>query len=238
VTTVIAVADEPVEHLTLYDVPWSTYEAVSRAFEDRRLRITYDRGTLEIMTVSHGHEFSKRLLGRLIEMLTFVLHIRIHSGGSTTFKRKVLEKGMEPDECYWIQNEPRMRGRSEYDIETDPPPDLGLEIDVTTSSIRRMGIYAALRVPEVWRVKRGSLSVHHLGANGQYKEKNRSRAFPFLPLDEVRRFLNESQTTDETTLLHAFHDWVRDTLLPAHAPAVNKPAKGDKRNGKKNGKKS
>jgi Uma2 family endonuclease len=229
----IAVREEPIQQLTLAGVPWSSYELVSRAFEDRHIRITYDRGDLEIMTLAHRHEFSKRLLGRLIEMLTFVLHIKIHSGGSTTFSREVLEKGMEPDECYWIQNEPRMRGRSEYDIEADPPPDLGVEIDVASSSINRMGTYAALRVPEVWRVKRGSLSVHHLGANGQYKEKNRSRAFPFLPVDEVRRFLQEAQTTDETTLLHAFHDWVRDALAPAHTTAASKSPKSGKRNGKK-----
>jgi Uma2 family endonuclease len=234
----VIAAPQPGQRLSLSCVPWSAYELVSRAFEDRHIRITYDRGDLEFMILTHEHESSKKVLGRLIDMLTFVLHIRIHSGGSTTLSREALEKAIEPDECYWIQNEPLMRSRSDYDIETDPPPDLGVEVEITASSINRMDIYAALRVPEVWRVKRGSLSVHHLGANGQYKEKNRSRAFPFLPLDEVRRFLNESQTTDETTLLHAFHDWVRDNLLPKHTAAVHKPAKGDKRNGKRNGKKS
>jgi Uma2 family endonuclease len=229
----IAIREKPGQRLVLSCVPWSGYEAVSRAFEDRHIRITYDRGNLEIMTLSHRHEFSKRLLGRLIEMLTFVLHIRIHSGGSMTFSRKTLEKGFEPDECYWIQNEPLMRGREDYDIESDPPPDLGVEVDITSSSMNRMGIYAAMRVPEVWRVKRGLLSVHHLGADGKYKEKDRSRAFPFLPMDEIRRFLREARATDETSLLHAFHDWVRDALLPEFTAAARKSAKGSKKNGKK-----
>ena len=126
----------------------------------------------------------------------------------------------------------RARPKKKYDIETDPPPDLAVEIDITSSSIDRMGIYAALRVPEVWRLDREGLSVHHLGANGKYKEKDRSRAFPFLPMDEVRRFVREAETTDETTLMHSFHDWVRDTLLPSYSPAPPKPGR-TKRNGKK-----
>src|SRR5260370_10224693 len=234
----IAIHQERVQRLTLDCVPWSSYDAVLHAFDERHLRISFDRGRLEIMTISQEHEFSKKLLGRLVEMLTFVLHIPIHSGGSTTFRREVPDRGLEPADCYWIQNESLMRGKMEYDIEALPPPDLAVEIDITCSSIDRMGIYAALRVPEVWRLDRTGLSVHHLGPNGEYKEKNRSLPFPFLPLYEILRFLTKSQTTDETTLLHAFHDWVRDTLAPAHTAAVHKPAKGDKRNGKGNGKKS
>lgn len=228
---------QPGKRLSFSCVPWSAYEFVSRAFEDRHIRITFDQGDLEVMTLTHEHESSRKVLGRLIDMLTFVLHIRIHSGGSTTLCREILEKAIEPDECYWIQNEPLMRGRSDYNIESDPPPDLGVEVDIIPSSINRMGIYAALSVPEVWRVKRGSLSVHHLGVNGLYTEASRSRAFPFLPMDAVQHFLNEAQTTDETTLLHQFHDWVRDTLAPTHTAGVCKPAKGDKRNGKRNGRK-
>src|SRR5436309_15661958 len=100
----IAIPDEPVQRLNLSCVPWSSYEAFLEALGERHIRVTYDRGDLEIMTLGHSHEFSKTLLGRLIEMLTFVLNIAIHSGGSTTCKREVLEKGPEPDECYWTQN--------------------------------------------------------------------------------------------------------------------------------------
>jgi Uma2 family endonuclease len=225
----IALCEEPVQRLVLHGIPWSSYDAISRLLERRYLRITFDRGSLEIMTIGLEHEFPKRLLGRFIEMLTFVLHIAIHSGGSTTLRRQLLDRGLEPDECCWIQNERRIRGKRKFDIESDPPPDLAVEIDITSSSLDRMGFDAAMRVPEVWRYDRDGLSVRHLGADGMYRAKRRSRAFPFLPLDEIERFLRQGQTGDETTLLHSFHDWVRDTLLPVYAARL---AKGTKVNTK------
>ena len=93
--------------------------------------MTYDEGELEIMTVSHEHESYGALLGRLVEMLTFELNIPIHSGGSTTFRRVLKKKGLEADECYWIQNERLMRGKKDFDIEADPPPDLAIEVEIT-----------------------------------------------------------------------------------------------------------
>src|SRR5262245_54289430 len=99
------------------------------------IRLTYDRAKLEIMTLSHGHENYATLIGRLIEALTEELNIPIHSGGSTTFKREAKKRGLEPDECYWIQNERVMRGRKDFEIDTDPPPDLAVEIDIMSSSL-------------------------------------------------------------------------------------------------------
>lgn len=137
------------------------------------------------MTISGEHASYKTLLARFIEMLTFVLRIAIRSGGSLTFRRESLARGLEPDECYWIQNQPRMRRKKNFNIDTDPPPDLVLEIDIPSSSVERMPIYAALRVPEIWRLDHDGLTVHHLGRDGKYKIRNRSRAFPFLPMDDV-----------------------------------------------------
>jgi Uma2 family endonuclease len=231
----IAMREEPVQRLRLSCVPWSGYLALLEAFDERPIHVTYDRGELEIMTLGREHEYYKTLLGRLIETMTMVLRIRMSSGGSITMNREALERGLESDECYWIQHEALVRGKMDYDIETDPPPDLALEIDVSSSSINRMGIYATLRIPEVWRLCRKELTVHHLAGNGQYREKNRSRAFPFLPMDEIRRFVRDAQTVDETTLLCSFQDWVRDTLLPTYAPAARKTGKARKHNGKKSG---
>ncbi|HEX5104221.1 MAG TPA: Uma2 family endonuclease [Pirellulaceae bacterium] len=207
---------QPSSNILLDNISWETYETLLRDLEgERRFRITYDRGSLEIMTLSHEHEFSDELLNRYVHMLTFELDIPIHSGGSTTLRRRKRAKGLEPDKCYWIQNELLMRGKKMFDIEVDPPPDLAIEMEVTRSALNRMGIYAAIRVPEVWCYDGESLRVHVLGENGKYKESAKSLAFPFLPMKELERFLSKAGAQDETTLLRSFCKWVRETIAPA-----------------------
>ncbi len=136
------------QRILLHDVSWQTYEALLREFDCRPIRLTYDRGALEIRTLSHGHEHSAHLLGRLVEALTVELNVPIHSGGSTTFHQEAKQRGLEPDECYWVQNEPRMRGRKEFDFDADPPPDLAIEVDISRSSLngwRSMPRWASAR---------------------------------------------------------------------------------------------
>jgi Uma2 family endonuclease len=154
------------------------------------------------------------LIGRFIEILTLELRIRIKSLGSTTWKRKELRRGLESDECYYIANESRVRGKLELDFTTDPPPDLAVEIDLSRSSARRMGIYAALRVPEVWSFDGEEIRVYLLQADGTYALAERSPSFPFLPVAEVARFVRRIATVDETALVLAFRDWVRAEVLP------------------------
>lgn len=229
----VAILPDAPQYLLLDGISWSTYEALLRELEGRRrFRITYDRGRLEIMAVSHRHENRKTLLGRFVESLTLELDIPIHPGGSTTFKKELLKKGLEPDECYWIQNEPLMRKKLEFDIDTDPPPDLGMEIEVSRSALNRMGIYAALRIPEIWRFDGVRLIVCILGINGKYKEKDNSRAFPFLPMKEVERFLLDTEADNHTALMCSFHEWVRETLAPKYGAAARKAAKPPRKNGK------
>jgi Uma2 family endonuclease len=202
------------ERILLHDVSWQTYETLLKEFDGRPIRITYDRGELEVMTLSHGHESYAELFGRLILALTEELNIPLHSGGSTTFKRKAKKKGLEPDKCYWIQNELFMRGKKDFDIHSDPPPDLAIEIDITHSSLDRMAIYAALGIPEIWCFDGQSLQVYHLGRGRKYRRVDRSLAFPFLPPAEVLRFLRASDTQGETSLGRSFRLWVREKLMP------------------------
>ena len=213
----IATAAEAVQRLRLSAVAWNSYESLLRAFDGRRLRITYDHGELEILTISRKHEYYKTLLRMLIEMVAFVLHLSIRCGGALTFRRESVEGGLEPDECYWLQSAKLFGSLKNYDGATDPPPDLALEIDITSSSVPRMPIYAALRVPEVWRFNDKGLTIYHLGRDGQYRVKNRSRAFPFLPLDEVRRMIGVAERMDDVDWMQAFHDWARDTVLPLYS---------------------
>jgi Uma2 family endonuclease len=200
------------QRLVLYGVPWATYERLLRLFEDRRLRITYDRGALEIMTLSPEHERFKHLLNGLLGRLTEELGWSIAGFGSMTFKRRKKQRGLEPDECYWIQNEPLIRGRDKIDLRKDPPPDLVIEIDWTRSSLNRLGIYAAMNVPEVWQYDGQSVRVQLLGSEGNYAESPQSKAFPFLPMPEVTRFLALRSTLNETDLMRQFRTWVQGRI--------------------------
>lgn len=191
---------------------WQTYEALLDTLGQRTIRMTYDRGSLELMSPSNEHERFKRLIGRMLEILTLELNIPIRSQGSTTFRRQSADCGLEPDECYYIQHESQVRGRDEIDLEVDPPPDLAVEIEISSSRLDRMGVYAALGVPEVWRYDGTALRIFELGPEGPYKEQSSSRAFPYLPLSEVVRFLAERNDSHETAWARRFGAWVRDTL--------------------------
>lgn len=164
------------------------------------------------MTLSHGHERCSSLLGRFVEVTTEELNMPMQSGGSTTFGREELERGLEPDRCYYLENEPLVRDKDEIDLETDPPPDLAIEVDVSRSSLDRMGIYAAIRVPEVWRFDGETLRVFRLNKRGKYAEAARSQHFPFLPLSEVAQFLQRRTEMDETSLVRSFRRWVRGQI--------------------------
>ncbi|MFB6276054.1 MAG: Uma2 family endonuclease, partial [Halothece sp.] len=137
----------------LQGVRWQTYQALVQdlATETAGKRLAYDQGTLEIMTPLPEHEVNKRLLGRMVEAATEVLGLEIYSLGSVTWSREDLQRGIEPDECYYITQEARMRGRLSFDLNVDSPPDLAIEIDITSSSLNRLEIYASLGVKEVWR---------------------------------------------------------------------------------------
>jgi Uma2 family endonuclease len=197
------------QRLRLSDIPWETYVLYSDGLDQRHIRVTYDQGEMEIMTVSGEHEHQKKLLGRLVEALTEEMAIDIVSTGSMTRRKKGLRRGLEPDESYWIANEAKMRGRKEFDAEVDPPPDLVLEIEISRSTLDRMAIYAALRVPEVWCWDGENLRVYLLTSKGTYRRSDRSKAFPFLPLKEFSQFLRETDLS-ETQLLRSFREWVRE----------------------------
>ena len=169
------------ECLHLSGVDWRTYSRLLYIFaEQPGVRLTYDRGELEIMSPLFIHDDDGRFLGYLIFVLTEELGLCLRAGGSTTLKRRLKQRGIEPDECFWIVNAARMAGRRRLDLRTDPPPDLAIEVDVTNSSLDRMSIYAALHVPEVWRLEGDTLTFHVLDADGTYQSAAVSRAFPMV----------------------------------------------------------
>ena len=196
----------------LKNISWQTYEALLKDLESQRgIRLTYDRGLLEIMTPLAPHERNSRLIGRLVEALTEELNIEICSLGSLTCKREDLARGLEPDECYYIQNEPVIRSLEQIDLNQDPPPDLAIEIDITSSSINRLALYASLGVPEVWRYDGSRLIIYQL-EGGEYRVCDRSSTFPLITSSEIIRFLELRKSNGETTLIRLFREWVRNQV--------------------------
>jgi Uma2 family endonuclease len=203
----------PEQRLVLLNVPWSSYAAIGDALPDRpNLRMTYEGGILEFMTLSPEHEVYKKRFARFIDTLAEECNLRIVSAGSMTFRRQEIERGFEPDDCFWIAHELHMRARLEWDPERDPPPDLALEIEISRSAMDRMRIYAAFRVPEVWCCDGESLSVYLLQPDGTYQLAPGSPTFPAIPVDEIPRFLKPSETVDYLSTVRTFRDWVRKQL--------------------------
>ncbi len=132
--------------------------------------------------------------------------------GSMTCRREDLERGFEPDECYWIAHESQVRGSDRIDLSCDPPPDLLLEVELTRSFLDRLAIAARLGVDEVRRYNGQTTRIMLLGSDEQYVENTRSSAFPFLPVVELARFLNECAKQSETKLLRAVRVWVREQM--------------------------
>jgi Uma2 family endonuclease len=188
---------------------WEGYLHLGQVLAGRHVRMAYDRGELEIMAVSLGHDGDKSLLARLVNLVTEEMAIDIRSGGSTTLNREDLERGLEGDECWWIEHEAQVRSLREIDLNRDPPPDLALEVEISRSLLNRIKIYAALRVPEVWRWDGQVLTVCLLDADGNYVISGTSRNFPFLPVAELGRFVHMLRTMSETSVIRAFREWVR-----------------------------
>jgi Uma2 family endonuclease len=198
------------EYRLLHGQTWKDYQ---RALADRdglgrRYRISYDRGVLEIMPISESHARWQYLLILLVANFAVEKRIPLRGLGPLTCNREDLDRGLEPDACFYVQHEPLVRGRP-VDLHSDPPPDLAIEVDVTRPRRDRMGIYAALGIPEIWRYDGTTLTVLLLGEDGAYAAAANSAAFPIMPLAELTRRLATWNATDETTWLREWQAWVR-----------------------------
>jgi Uma2 family endonuclease len=175
------------------------------------------------MSPLRKHERGAELLNRFIIALTEELGLPLDAGGSTTLRRRRKLKGLEPDKCFWIANEPRVRGKEKLNLRTDPPPDLAIEVDITNSSLDRMGIYAALRVPELWRLDESGLTFHILAADGNYREVRQSQSFDFVSPADLVRFLALRATLDNNAVVRQFRAWVRQQQQGGNLPPAPTP---------------
>jgi len=200
---------QPGQRVLLRNISWDEFEQILEELgESRAARLAYHKETLEIMVPLAGHEDGKIIIGNLVEILLEEFNIEFRNLGSTTFKRRDMASGVEPDACFYIQNEAVIRGKDRIDLNFDPPPDLAIEIDITSASEIKKHSYEALGVPELWIYDGRSLKIN-LRQNHQYVETNQSQIFPALPIVEViPQYVAQSKVEGRNAAVKAFRVWV------------------------------
>ncbi len=196
--------------LTFHRVSWEEYEELLEELGPRyRARISYDRRRLEINMPLPVHDRYKEFISRLMHVLTEELEMDMEGLGSTTFKYEPWQQGLEPDTCFYLRDLQRVIGVERFDpTQPPPPPDIAVEIDITSESLARFPTYANLGVPEIWRYNEQQVVMYHLAEAG-YVEAPASRAFPLLTAEALAQFLERSRTEGQSAVLREFRQWVR-----------------------------
>ena len=185
-------------------VSWDDYEQLLEGLAHRpSLRVSYDRGTIEIMSPSQKHERDVRFIEDLVRAFADARNLPLEKLGQATWKRRALARGIEPDACYFVQNAELVIGKNEFDLESDPPPDITVEIDVTASSLKKLSIYAALSVPEVWRYDGRTFRIYEL-VGQEYVEIAASRFLTGLTGSLLAASIELSATQGQTEALKEF----------------------------------
>lgn len=200
------------QRIVFDDVPWETYLSLLRSRGERHIRLTYYRGVLEIMTLSKLHEILSEGLDNFVKVLIREYGFEVQSVGSMTMHVEELQSGAEADKAYYIRHEEIVRDREKYDPAIDPPPDLAVEVDLSSRSSRRMSVYAELGIPEVWQYDGERLVFKSLGQDGTYHAIEQSIALPGLKSADLQSFVDRRGTMGEIALDHALAQWVRDAL--------------------------
>ena len=199
----------PEQRTILRNISWATYQCLLADHADSSApRFAYDRGTLEITSPLAEQEEPNRAIALLVEVVAEELGLDLRNLGSTTLKREDVQRGVEPDSCFYILSEPRVRGKAGIDLALDPPPDLVVQIDITSPSLEKLPIYAQLGVPEVWRYDGHSVTILRL-AGEAYVAAAESAALPPLTGEVLSRFVAASKTQPRTAWLRALRAWAR-----------------------------
>jgi Uma2 family endonuclease len=211
--TLVSIQGE--QRFLLPEVPWQTYLSLREQPENEHVRMTYDRGVLEMMTPSKRHEQFGYIIGRLIDAWTEELGIDVQSCRTMTFKREDIQSGLEPDNCYYIAHESLVRNKAELDMSADPPPDLAVEVDLGSSMTDKMSLYAAFKVPEVWLYDGCTLQFFVLDSQAKYVTAQSSLSFPQLTPADIEKVLHRIGSASETALVRSFRNWIVKEILPA-----------------------
>ena len=208
---------EAIEHLpaggmlVFHQVSWEEYESLVEDLQESwpGVRVTYNDGRLEIMSPTPEHERYKEFILQLVRALAEELDIPLEPFGSTTWKRRKLRKGTEPDTCFYLTNIERIIQKRRITLETDPPPDIVVEIDITSESGSKFAIYAAFGVPEIWLYDGNHVQLFQRTDDRSYAEISASRFLPYLTAAALAEALEASKTQGHTAALKAFRERTR-----------------------------
>jgi Uma2 family endonuclease len=208
-TATLTPPEQATQKVILDNISWETYQRLMEERGERpKPRYAYDRGRLEIMVSSYEHENLKHDLATLVEVIAEVLELDIVGAASTTFQREDIAQGFEPDASFYIQHAARIRGQKQIDLDTDPPPELVIEIDITHPSLNKFPIFAGLGIPEVWRYHKQALIILKLQGE-TYRAQEASEIFPGLTSVALTQFIAESQQIKRTEWLRNVRELAR-----------------------------
>jgi Uma2 family endonuclease len=190
---------------------WELYEMLLKETEQQHLRLVFDEGTLEIMSPRYDHEDVKKLLARMIEIMAEETDADIKSFGGATYRREDRRKGLEPDESYYFKSEPKIRGKRRLDLLRDPPPDLAVEVDITSYTVDKLRVYAGLGIPEIWNWENGKMQFLLL-RRGKYEARARSATFPVVTVSDVQRVVDQLENGREKLIIREWRQWVRKQI--------------------------
>lgn len=205
VTTHANLTAVPPSPLILRSITWQTYENLLADLDEQSgMRLTYDRGVLEIMPLTPEHESLNRYLASLVDLLVDTLEMDVHPVGSSTFKREDIDRGFEPDSSFYFEHAAQMRGKKRIDLTIDSAPELVIEIDISHGSLDKLSLFADFGVAEVWRFDGTAAHLYHL-ADGAIEEAERSAIFPGLTAENIEDFLQQAQVLRRSELKEWVH---------------------------------
>ncbi|HYW18053.1 MAG TPA: Uma2 family endonuclease [Nodularia sp. (in: cyanobacteria)] len=202
---------KPGQEMLLKDISWQQLENIlAEMGEKRAARISYSDGWLEIMVPLPEHEKDKEYIGDLVKTLLDKLQIDFEPFGSTTLKNKQMRQAVEPDTCFYIQNQAAVIGKNRLDLTVDPPPDLAIEIDITSRT--RFDNYEILGVPELWRYTKEGLEISVL-QEGKYIKVPSSPNFNNIPIVElINEYVQQCLTIGRSQAMRNFRTWIKNNL--------------------------
>ncbi|MGH9836670.1 MAG: Uma2 family endonuclease [Blastocatellia bacterium] len=218
-TNYLEVANDltPETPVVFHDVSWEEYELLLEELgKQPGVHVSYDRGTLEIMTTSTEHEYYGDFLHDLIRVVTLRLKIKLRSFGRATMKKSKVLAGKEPDGCYYIKSLELIGKKIRLDFERDPPPDIVVEVDLSTNTIPKLPIYQRLGVSEVWLYDGYEMTIYRLSAQG-YQQVEQSVELPGFTGGLLTKFLHASQATDDNNQL--LEDYV-EMIIQSQSPSA------------------
>ncbi|WP_353932595.1 Uma2 family endonuclease [Okeanomitos corallinicola TIOX110] len=201
----------PGQQMLLRDISWQQLENILEEMgEKRAARISYSDGWLEIMVPLPEHEKDKEIVGDLVKILLEILDFDFEPFGSTTLKNERMRQAVEPDTSFYIQNQAAVIGKNRIDLSIDPPPDLAIEIDITSRTT--FDNYQILGVPELWRYKQQGLEIFLL-QEGKYVKSSSSPNFPNIPIVElVNEYVQQCLTIGRSQTMRNFRNWIKENL--------------------------